>query len=217
MKRIISLLLSVIMVFSLVPDLKVSAATIYATASFGDGLTWTLYDDGELVIDSKGASIAMPDYNSGNAPWYSHVNKIKHVTFGEGITHIGDKTFSWYTVLESITLPTTLVSIGDYAFIGTSINNIQLWEGLESIGESAFAQCKSLTEINIPNNIYTINNGVFEGCAKLANVNFGENVNEIKSNAFSNCSSLFSVTIPDSVKYLGQGVFSAFFRFFDKN
>ena len=167
MKRIISLILSFVLVFTMIPDLKVSAATKKASASFGNGLTWTLYDDGELVIDSNGATVAMPDYNGGNAPWYSYVDSITQVTFGEGITHIGNNTFKWYSALKDINLPTTLISIGNYAFLGTSINTLNLWNGLESIGENAFAQCKSLTEINIPDSVNTIGESAFAQCTSL--------------------------------------------------
>ena len=58
-KRILSMLLSIVMVVSLLPGFTIaaSAATgVYAKGTLGqyDRTAWTIYDDGLLVIDGRG-------------------------------------------------------------------------------------------------------------------------------------------------------------------
>ena len=65
-------------------------------------------------------------------PWYSRINEIKSIVIGEGITSVGDFSFcdiaaaneGNLTVLESVTLPSTLESIGVFAFFATGISEM---------------------------------------------------------------------------------------------
>lgn len=77
----------------------------------GNDLTWTLDEDGNLVIEGTGK---MFDYTSENpAPWGEN---IKTVTLPEGITTIGYRAFYKAGLLTEITIPDAVTSIGDYAF-----------------------------------------------------------------------------------------------------
>ena len=69
----------------------------------GDNLTWTLYDDGELVISGEGE---MADYPSGGAaPWYDHRSNITTVTIESGVMSIGDCSFVNCNITD-VSLPT---------------------------------------------------------------------------------------------------------------
>lgn len=86
-----------------------------ASGTCGADLTWTLDENGTLTISGTGD---MDDYNSwGNpAPWNDWKQQINAVVIEEGVTSIGDYTFSDHKKLTNVTLPESLTSIGDSAF-----------------------------------------------------------------------------------------------------
>ena len=73
-----------------------------------------------------------------------------------------------------------------------------------TIGESAFANCHSLTSVTIPNSVTSIGNSAFGNCNGLTSVTIGNYVTSIGNHAFSNCKGLTSVTIPNSVTSIGD-------------
>ena len=85
--------------------------------------------------------------------------------------------------------------------------NVELNEGLERIGWSAFSGCTSLTSIRIPSTVREIGVGAFFRCSQLTNVEFNEGLERIYSWAFSWCTSLESITIPSTVREIGNVAF----------
>lgn len=67
---------------------------------------------------------------------------------GTKITNVAANLFDGCASLASITIPDSVISIGAYAFRGCALTSITLGENLTSLGEGAFADCKSVTEIN---------------------------------------------------------------------
>ena len=76
-----------------------------------------------------------------------------------------------------------------------------------SIGQSAFADCDSLTSVIIPDSVISIWTWAFRSCSSLTSVTIGNCVTSIGDRAFEYCSSLTSVTIPDSVTSIGNSAF----------
>ena len=82
----------------------------------GENLTWTLYDDGELVISGEGEmDWYYVDYNGENPdvdvppPWYDYYPVIDVITFEEGVTGIGNAAFSGeYNRFHRVNLPVSL-------------------------------------------------------------------------------------------------------------
>ena len=71
-----------------------------------------------------------------------------------------------------------------------------------SIGKYAFLNC-SITSITIPSHIKAIKNMAFAGCQKLEKVMIENGVKEIYDSAFLSCNSLKYVQLPSSVEYMG--------------
>lgn len=75
----------------------------------GENLKWEL-DNGTLTIDGTGE---MYDYYfSGYALWHNDINNIKKVVIKQGVTSIGDGAFYECNNLTSITIPSSVTSIG---------------------------------------------------------------------------------------------------------
>ncbi len=70
----------------------------------GENLTWTLYDDGELVISGEGEM-----YHDSSAPWRIYEKKIVFITLQEGVTSVGSNAFNFSNpVYCKISLPQSL-------------------------------------------------------------------------------------------------------------
>ena len=114
-------------------------------------------------------------------------------------------------LIEEITLPNTLKTIGEGAFAGcTSLRTVNFEDNsqLTSIGDSAFRFCSSLTSIIIPESVTSIGSGAFRFCSSLTSITIPDSVMSIGEGVFEDCSNLTSITIPDSVTSIGNSAFS---------
>jgi uncharacterized protein with FMN-binding domain len=75
----------------------------------------------------------------------------------------------------------------------TSLTTITLPSSITSIGEYAFGNCISLTSITIPSSITSIGAAAFFGCPALAPVTIPASVTSIGSSAFADCSGSITV------------------------
>lgn len=127
-------------------DVELFASTIPAgglSGLCGASLTWTLSEAGVLTISGTGE---MLDYSLTNMPeWYNYRSYIHTLVLEEGITHIGDYAFYHFfqpcndVYIAKVTLPSSLRSIGDYAFARTDkIERIVIPDGVTSVGAYAF-------------------------------------------------------------------------------
>ena len=83
------------------------------SGSCGENATWA-FDaaTGTLSITGTGD---MFNYN-GTSPWNANLKGIRKIVIGEGITHISNFAFCFCDVLSSVTMPSTLKSIGEESF-----------------------------------------------------------------------------------------------------
>ena len=142
------------------------AATADEALVFSDGedtgITYTLSDDGKLVISGTG-SIA-DDAFAGNT-------KITSVVISEGVTGIGSRAFTGCTNLTSVTIPEGVTTIDGMTFGNcTSLTSVKLSEGLTRIGDQTFGRCNALETIEIPASLTSIGNDAFKNCAKLRSI-----------------------------------------------
>lgn len=89
---------------------------------------------------------------------------------GLDVTSIGNNAFTQMYNIKSITIPSSILSIGEKAFYYCVNLNRVIFKGesgLTSIGEGAFAFCFNLTGIIIPKNVINIAENTFFSCFKL--------------------------------------------------
>lgn len=158
-----------------------------------------------LTISGEGDT---PNFSNDDSsqPWYNWRSdgSIEHVVVEEGITSLGNHFF-YYVGAEDFILPSTLVSIGNYAMSGiNSATSIDLPEGLVKIGDGAFCLSVGIEGITIPKSVTSIGASAFENCFALSSVAFEDMNSNIKigSRAFFSCKSLKSVTVPKRANLL---------------
>lgn len=159
-------------------------------------LSWELNSNGVLTITGSGA---MPDYdlNDTRPGWYDYRDQIYSVEIGEGVTSIGDNAFrgleTAYTNLNSVTISTTVTSIGAYAFYKTGLVGVAFPGGVKTIGANAFYVCPNLTSIDFGGGVETIGDSAFYGCTSLKFVDIPSNVRSVGSGVFAQCKALLQV------------------------
>ena len=134
---------------------------------------------------------------------------LASIRFVDGVTSIGNYTFSNCAGLTSITIPDGVTAIGEQAFSGcTNLTSITIPDGVTEIGYWAFSSCSGLIRVTIPSSVTTIGEYAFNGCSSLISVTIPNGVTSIGNSAFSRCTGLTSVTISDSVTEIGEFAFS---------
>lgn len=125
-KRLFSLLLSLIMLFSAVP-IAVFAATEFTAGNY----TYTVSGDNATIVSYY-------EKAEGRATIPSKLG-------GKTVTAIGDRSFQACTVVTEVIIPSTVKTIGKYAFsFCYSLTKIEIPESVTYIGDNAFKYCTGL-------------------------------------------------------------------------
>lgn len=185
-------------------------ASIIDSGNCGESATWTLDSQGTLTISGSGK---MNNYTFTSVPPWSHAeNSIYKVVVKEGITHIGDYAFYYFSNLTQVSLPSSLTSIGSHAFAGGNmLSEITLPNKLKTIGVAAFEGVDYkhyLKEITIPSSVRTIGSSAFADNYALKNITIKNGVTSLGSNCFNNCEALESVVLPNSITSIGRMCFA---------
>lgn len=127
-KRLLSMILALGMMLTILPVNAITAwaenGKIIQSGNCGNNVTYNLTqnndDDADktytLTISGNGEMNNYSDYNFGNSPWANVASAITQVVFEGDITTIGNYSFYRCTRLTSITIPNSVISIGNGAF-----------------------------------------------------------------------------------------------------
>lgn len=108
-----------------------------------------------------------------------------------------------------ITIPDGVKSVYNRAFQNCkSLTAITIPKSVTSIGECAFADCSGLASITIPKGVKRIEAETFSGCSLLTNITIPDSVTSINSRAFQNCKSLTGIMVPERVTVIGEYAFA---------
>lgn len=172
--------------------------------------------DGTIVIPRTWNNVQVKKI--GAAAFQNKYN-AKKLYIEEGIETIDSSAFYSWPILDEVTLPTTLVNIGNKPFeysteitkatIPQSVINLHT-EGSNSVGKKLkdlIPSTNKLDEINFNGKIQFLGNYAFQYCEKITTISIPSTVTEIKNNAFEQCKGLTEITIPGSVKTIGSSAF----------
>ena len=148
------------------------------------------FSEGTLTIHGEGAMQSFDaDDTAWHTPWTSIKENITSIVVEEGITEIGDYSFSNCVNLTG---------------------SLPLHEGITYIGIEAFRNCSNLSgPLTIPQKVKKIIWGAFQNCSGLSgSLIIPENVTMIEPYAFAGCKGLDgSLTLPEGITTIEQCVF----------
>ena len=181
-----------------------------------DGICYNINSDGNTVtVTYYGSSfIESMFYYSGN------VNISSTVQYGGksyNVTAIGNDAFQMCNMVTGISLPSSIVTIGNNAFKGCGITSFVLPISVTYLGNDILNGCKSLESIIVDNQntvfdsrfncnaiVETSSNKLIAGCK---NSTIPDNVTEIGRYAFIGQDVKY-IEIPNSVLTIGENAFS---------
>ncbi|GMH91953.1 hypothetical protein TL16_g12206 [Triparma laevis f. inornata] len=102
-----------------------------------------------------------------------------------------------------------IAQVGDWTcYMAINLVVVDIPEGVKSIREGAFADCRSLTNVSFPTTLTSIGDRAFGNCRSLDNVDLlHTNLQELGWYTFSTFLELKSITVPDSLYAWSTNVF----------
>jgi len=149
-----------------------------------------------ILFDKKGSIVEFPCGKSDTS-----------YTIPDNITFISNFAFMGCGNLTSITIPSSVTTIGGHSFSATSITSIRIPSSVTSFLSGLFSACTSLKTAVIEARVKKIPDRTFETCSSLTSVVIPPSVTSIENNAFDTCRSLESLTIPANVTSIGDEAF----------
>ena len=204
--------------------IDMTTGKVTGTIGYEQKLTWTLtFADSTLTISGTG-SMEYIDYETS---WKRFYPSIATVVIKDGVASIAHGAFSSHSNLREITIPNSVINIGNGAFNETAIyNNENNWtngglyiknclvatrewemdetgyftiaDGTRLIADEAFSYNSRLTTITIPNSVTHIGNRILYGCGNITSINvLATTPPVITSSTFEGVSTGIQVTIPE--------------------
>ena len=148
------------------------------------------FEDGVLSIYGSGkvpANLSATWTNSKTVEF--NPSEVTEIIIEEGITGINNRLTRMFKNAISVTLPSSLESIGENNFSNfTKLETVTIPDNskLKYIYTSAFEKCTSLKSINLPQGLESIYSRAFYTCSNLTNLKLPSTLTRIDELAFSN-------------------------------
>lgn len=157
----------------------------------GQNISWSLKEDGRLIISGKGIMD-----NMGRIDWKAdeeeHEQACRELDYMPVVPYIYLKVF---------------VDTAPWRNYRSEIKCVEIAEGIIGIGEYAFWDCRNLSSVWLPDTIETIEAYAFKDCNRLTINRLPSNLTYIGERAFSGNKALKNVTLSEDLTYIGPGAF----------
>ncbi len=190
MKKIASLLLTVVMLVSLASGMGISAFAATALVT-EDGIRYAETGENTVKIvgySGKGENVVIPDTISGKK-----------------VTRISNFSFNDNTIVKSLSVPASVTEIDDMVILNCpNITAIKVASDnkyydsrnncnaiIEKATGNLIAGCKTT---KVPNGVTRIGRYTFFGCSGLTDITLPESVKSIQHQAFQDCENLKNIT-----------------------
>lgn len=77
----------------------------------------------------------------------------------------------------------------------SSIQTVEIGDGVTHIGQGTFLLCTSLTSVSIPNSVTSIGEGAFSACQVLTSITIPASVTAIDDDVFMGCVALTAINV----------------------
>ncbi len=135
------------------------------------------------------------------------LQKMDEDFFPTTLTTIGNGAFSNNDELEFVVLPVQIQTIGDWLFSGCDIlKSVVFSSGLKALPNNVCGECYQLIDVNIPEGITTIGDQAFYYCSRLSSICLPESITTIGRELFA-YSGLSKFTFPSKLEYVGDKMF----------
>ncbi len=134
-------------------------------------------------------------------------NSLTEYAIPSTVTTIGDYAFYGNESLLEIVIPGNVKTVGQYAFSYTNLESVYIQEGVITLEEGCFNENYSLETVNIAGSVKTVGNRAFSDCW-ITSLYLGEGIEIIGESAFFYLRTT-DLVIPDSVKYIGVSAFDS--------
>ena len=176
----------------------------------GKNAVWSFdAETGTLTISGTGSTTDYAyHFVSSQAPWTPLSGQLTKVVVEDGITRLGNHSFTECTNLVEVVLPDSITELGSDVFNNCrSLAGVEFPDTLTVLGNNVFSGCYALETFTVPDSITEIPDSMFNYCKNLKTITFHDGVTSIGSNAFYMCESLTDVQLPAGLKFMGGGVF----------
>ena len=129
---------------------------------------------------------------------------------GKSVSEVGDYAFYKITTLQSVTIPSNILTIADGSFEGcTALKTLTIRDGVKIIGTGAFQNCSKLNTVTLPDSVLQIATNAFTGTAFYNNSsNWMDGGLYISKHLIRVTSSVTTFSIKDGTLTVALGAFS---------
>ena len=149
-------------------------------------------------------SVVIPDSVVEMEGTFSGCTSLNQVSFGSGLTTLGNDTFSQCAFTE-VTVPSSIRTLGDAFSNCISLVDVTIEEGVTRM-EGGFSGCPNLGDVILPSTV-TYLGPVFPGCVSIKTITIPEGVSRMDG-TFMACAGLESVEVSGEIS-IGSDTFSA--------
>ena len=118
------------------------------------------YDNGILTISGTGqmmyygSALGSDNKYHSTAPWSYLDSEIQKVIVEDGVTYIGSYAFAYCTALTSVSLPASVIALGDYVCYSSNVTRIDIpGTTAATIGTGGFDACPADLQIAVPSTL----------------------------------------------------------------
>lgn len=236
-KRLVSLILSMVMLVSITVGVDASAfagifdnlpigggegsgdiseiidsiilkgGTLEKSGTCGENVSFVVTEEDDITTVTISGTGDMSNYKVSNLSPFIGKKDIDQVVIEDGVTSIGDYAFAGCDNIKSFKMANTVTYIGAYSLYKTS--------GIESMNISTNVQTIGISafrgshipNVILPDTLTTLGMRAFFECTHIETLSIGKGITAIPRQAFESCNSMIDVDMGENVTSIEDSAF----------